>query len=145
MFHVNYLFFSFVKNARSCVSRMILSAVYTCNFFQAIFLHVLCVLFNAFGTCLSSSTGFPVVSIFLAFEAPQGSWDVLLNSLKTIAVLGSTVLIKCQDVSVGLDSLFAFSDGESSYICNSCFPRSDVISSSEANANSLLPINPFKC
>ena len=59
-----------------------------------------------------------MVSIFLAFEAPQGSWGVLLNSLKIIAdlhLLGNTGLIKCQDVSVGLDSFFAFSDGDSSH------------------------------
>ena len=59
------------------------------------------VLFTAFGTCLSSSTGFPVVSRFLIFEAPQGSWDVLLNSLKTIAdilLFWSSGLIKCQDI-----------------------------------------------
>ena len=75
-------------------------------------------------TCLSSSTGFPVVSIFLAFEGPHWNWDVLLNSLKTTAdlhLLGSTGLIKCQDV--GLDSFFAFSDGDSSYICNSLFSQ----------------------
>ena len=67
-----------------------------------------------------------MVSIFLAFEAPQWSWDVLLNSLKTIANLhfvGSTGLIKCKDVSVGLNSLFAFPGGDSSYICNSLFSQ----------------------
>ena len=126
MFNLNYLFFFFVNNARSYVSRMILSAVCTCNFFQAIFLHVVRVLFTAFRTCLSSFRGFPVVSIFLAFEAPQGRWNVLLNSLKTIAdfhLVGSTGRIKCQDVSVGLYSLFAFSDGDSSYICNFLFSQ----------------------
>ena len=85
------------------------------------------VLFITFRICLSSSTGFSVVSIFLAFEAPQESWDVLLNSLETIAylhLLGSTGLIKCQDVSVGLDSFYAFSSGDSSYICNSLFSQS---------------------
>ena len=53
------------------------------------------VLFTAFGTCLSSSTGFSVVSTFLAFKAPRGRWDVLLDSLKTIAdlhLLGRTEL-----------------------------------------------------
>ena len=55
-----------------------------------------------------------------------GSWDILLNSLKTIAdlhLLGSMRLIKCQDVSVGLDSFFAFSDGDSFYVCNSRFSQ----------------------
>ena len=120
--------FSFFANiARSCVSRIILSAVCTSNFFQAIFLYVVRVLFTAFSTCLSSSTGFPVLPIFLVYEASQGHLDVLLNSLKTITLLhpcGRTELIKRQDVSVGLDSLFAFSDGDSFYICNSLFsPR----------------------
>ena len=60
--------FLFVNIARSCVSRMILSAVCSLNFHQAIFLQVVQVLFTAFGTCLLSSTGFPVAFIFLAFE-----------------------------------------------------------------------------
>ena len=120
--HFSYVFF-FVNIARSYVSQMILSAVCTSNFFQAIFLHVVWVLFTVFGACLSSSTGFPVVSIFLALEALQRSWDILLNSLKTIAnlhLLGSTELIKSQDVSVGLDLMLAFSDGDS-YVRNFLF------------------------
>ena len=98
VFNLNYFFFFLVNSTRSCVSQMILSAVCTCDFFHAILLNVVRVLLTAFGTCLSSSTGFPVVSIFWAFEVPQGSWDVLLNSLKTIAdlrLVGSTGLIKC--------------------------------------------------
>ena len=77
---LNYFFFFLVNSASSNVSRMILLAVCTSNFFHAIFLCMVRVLFTAFGTCLSSSTGLPVVSKFLTFEAPQGSWDVLLNS-----------------------------------------------------------------
>ena len=103
---------------------MILSKVFTSNFFQKILLQLVRVLFTAFGTCLSTSTGFPVVSIFWAFEAHQGRWDILFNSLKTIADLHlrrSTWLIKCQEVSVCLDSFFAFSNGDSSYVCNSLF------------------------
>ena len=98
VFHLNYFFFFLVNSASSCVSRMILFAVYTSNFFLAIFLCMVRVLFTAFGTCLSSSTGFSVVSKFLTFEIPQGSWDVLLNSRKTIADLHlfwSSELIKC--------------------------------------------------
>ena len=126
VFNLNCFFFFFVNNARSCVIGMILSAVCTSNFFQAIFLHVVRVHFIGFRTCLLSSTGFHVVSIFLAFETPQGSWNILLISLKTkvdLHLFGSTGLIKCQDVSVGLDSFFAFSDGDSSYICNSLFSQ----------------------
>ena len=96
VFNLNYFFL--VSSARSCLSRMVLSAVCTSNFFQAILLNVVLVLFTAFDTYLSSSTGFPVVSKFLAFEAPQRSWEVLLNSLKTIAdlhLVGSLGLIKC--------------------------------------------------
>ena len=135
VFHLKYFLFFSVSIARPCVSQMILLAVCTSNFFQAIFLHVVQVLC----TCLSSSTDFPVVSIFLAFEAPQENWDVLLNSLKTIAdlhLLGSMGLIKCQDVSVGLDSLFTFSDGDSFIFVTPCFHKADDISSSVANANS---------
>ena len=121
---LKYFLFFFVSISRSFVSRMILLTVCTSNFLLAIFLQVVRVLFTEFGTCLLSFTGFPVVSIFLTFEAPQGSWDVQLNFLKTIAdrhLVGSTGLIKYQDVSVGLDSFFAFSNGDS-YICNSLFP-----------------------
>ena len=118
VFHLKYFLFFFVNIARSCVSRVILSTVCRSNFLQVIFLQVIRVLFTAFGACLLSSSGFPVVSIFLAFEASQRCWDVLLDSLKTIAylhLLGSIGLIKCQD------SFFAFSNGDSSYICNFLF------------------------
>ena len=70
VFDLNYFFWKTVQS--SCLSRMILLAVCTSNFFQAIFLCLFRVLFTAFGTCLSSSTGFPVVSEFLTFEAPSG-------------------------------------------------------------------------
>ena len=121
VFHLNYFLFFFVNNARSCVSWMILSAICTSNFFQAIFLHVAWVLFTTFRTCLSSSTGFSEVSIFLAFEAPQGSWDIMLNSLKTIAdlhLLGNMSGCKCWS-----GFIFALSDRDSSYICNSLFSQ----------------------
>ena len=98
VFDLNNFFFFLVNSTRSCVSRMIVLAVCTSNFFYTIFLCMVLVLFTAFGACLSSSTGFPVVSKFLIFEAPQGSWDILLNSLKTIADLHlfwSLGLIKC--------------------------------------------------
>ena len=89
-----------------------------------------------------------MASLFLAFEAPQGSWDLLLNSFKTVADLHpvvSTGLIKCQDVSVGLDSLFTSSHGDSFYMCNSLFfPRADAIFSSVANVNSLLLMTPLE-
>ena len=125
VFHLSYFLFFFVNIARSCISWMILLAVCTSNFLQAIFLHMVWVLFTAFGTCLSPSTSFPVMFIFLAFEASQGCWDILLNSLKTIAdlhFLGSIGRIKYQDVSVGLDLFFAFSNGRS-YVCNSLFSQ----------------------
>ena len=83
-FHLKYFLCFFVNIAGSCVSQMILSAVCICNLFQAIFHHMVRVLFTAFGICLSYSTGLPVVSIFLAFEVPQGHWNVLLDSLKAI-------------------------------------------------------------
>ena len=122
---------------------MILSVVYTPNYLQAIFLSVVWVLFSAFGAFLSSSTSFPVVSIFLAFEAPQGCWDVLLNSFKTITdlhLLGSIELINCQDVSVG--SLFLMKI--LLMFVTPYFPRVDAIPSSVANAYSLLQITLLK-
>ena len=87
VFHLKYFLFFFVNIARCCIGRMILSPVCISNFLQAIFLHVFRALFTAFGTCVSFSKSFPVVFIFLAFEAPQGQWNVLLNPLKTIADL----------------------------------------------------------
>ena len=96
------------------------------NFFQAIILYMVWVLFTTFGACLSSSTRLSVMSIFLAFKAPQGSWNVLLNSLITIAdfyLPRNMGMVKCRDVSVGLDSLFAFSHGDSSSVCTSLFPQ----------------------
>ena len=120
--HLKYFLFFFVNITWSCVSRMILSAVGTFNFLQAIFQ----VLLTTFNSCLLFSTGCPVVFIYWAFEIPQGSWDILLNTLKNIAnlqLLGSTRLIKCYNVSVGLDSFFAFSDRDSYYICNSLFSQ----------------------
>ena len=126
VFNLSYFFFFLVNSTSFCVSRMILLTVCTCNFFQAIFLSVVRVLFTTFGTYLSSTTGFPVMSKFLTFETPQGSWDVLLNSLKTIADLQlfwSTGLIKCSNVSVGLDSMSAFFDGDSFYVWNSLFSQ----------------------
>ena len=146
-FHLKYFFFFFVNITRSCVTRMILSAVCASNFFQAIFFHVVRVLFTTFGTCLCFFTGFLVVSIFLAFEAPQECWDVLLNPLKTIAdfhLLGSTGLLKFQNVSVSLDSFFAFSNGNSPYDCKSLFSKVGAIPSSVANANSILLITPWE-
>ena len=79
--------FSFVGFARSCVSWVILSAVCTSSFLQAIFLHMVWDFFIAFGTCMSTSKGFLVESIFLAFEAPQGSWDALFDPFLTISDL----------------------------------------------------------
>ena len=61
-----------------------------------------------------------MVSILFASEAPQDRGDVQLDSPKTIAdldILGNAGLIKYQDISDGLYSFF--SDGDSSYICNS--------------------------
>ena len=47
----------------------------------------------------------------LAFETPQGCWDIRFNLLKTIAdphLHGSMGMIKFQDVGVGLDLFFPF-------------------------------------
>ena len=125
MFHLKHFLFFFVNITGSSISQMILSAVCTFNFLQTIFLHTVWLLFTTFGTCVLTFTGFLVVSIFLTFEAPQGHWNVLLSSLKTIAdlhLLRSMGLIKCQDVSVGLDLYFAFFNGNS-YVCNSQFSQ----------------------
>ena len=123
---------------------MILSAVCTSNLVQAIFLQVVRVLFTALDMChpLQASLWCPY---FWHLKSLRGTRTYSLT-LKTIAnfhFLGSMGLVKCQDVSVGLDSFFAFSNGDSSYICN-FFPRADAISSFVANANSLLLITPLE-
>ena len=112
----------FANIARSWVCWMIVSAFCTSNFFHAIFLYVVQVFFTAFGTCVSPSIGFSVVSTFFVFEALLGSWDVLLDSQDN-SRFSPTGLVKCQDVSDGLDSFLAFSDGDSSYICSFLFSQ----------------------
>ena len=79
--------FLFMNIAWCCLCRMILSGVCTSNILQAIFLHMARALFIASSTYVSSSAGFPVMSLFLAFEAPQVHGYELLNSFKTIADL----------------------------------------------------------
>ena len=106
------------------------------------------VLFTELGTCLLSSASFQAVSSFLAFEALQGCWHILLNSLEILAVfhfLRSMRMIKCQDVGVGLDLFFTFFNGDffSSDVCH-CFPSAVVISPVVTNVNSLLLITPLK-
>ena len=84
-----------------------------------------------------------MVSIFLALEAPQGSWDVLFEPLYTIAylhLLGNVGLFECQDVSVGFDFFYSFI---LFMFVTSCFPGAVDISS-VANVNSLLLITPFE-
>ena len=98
------------------------------------------VLFTSFGTWVSSCTGFPVVSIFLVFEAPQGCWDALLNLLKPKTNLGSM----CQDVSVGLVRSSPFLMEILLIFVNLSFLRADAISSSVASANSVLLITRFE-
>ena len=117
LFHIGFLFiFNFLLSL--CLLKF--GQVYFFSAFQVQ------ILFTALGTCLLSSAGFHVVSIFLVFEAPQESWDIHLNPLKTIVdlhLLGSMELIKCQDVAVGLDLFFAFSNGDSSDVCHSLFSK----------------------
>ena len=118
VFHFKYLFFFFVGIARSCISRVILSAIHTFRFHQAIFLHMVRVLFTAFGTCVSSSIGFSVVSILLAFEAPQWSWDVLFNLFYTIAYLHLL-----ENVGVEYYFSFSFSNEDSFYVYEPLFSQ----------------------
>ena len=120
--------FCFV-NIRCCVSWMTLLAVYTSNFFQAIFLHVVWVLFTIFGICVVLYRLLCGVHIF-GIWSTTGLLGQLLNSLKIIAdfhLLESMGLIKCQDVSVGLHSFYVFSDGDS-YICICLFSQGLMIS-----------------
>ena len=56
-----------------------------------------------------------MVSILLAFKAPLGSWD---DPLYTIACRW----VECQDVGVGFDFFFSFSNNYSFYVSDPCFP-----------------------
>ena len=60
---------------------MVLMTVYTFHFIRALFIRVVQVFFTALRTCLLSSKDFAVMSIYLTFEAPQGSWDILFDPL----------------------------------------------------------------
>ena len=105
---------------------MILSAVCTCNFFQAIFLHVVRFLFHCISHMSVVLYRLPCGVHIFGIWRPQGSRYVLPNSLKTIAdlhLLESTGLIKYLDIRVGLDLFFTFSNGDSSYVCNSLFSQ----------------------
>ena len=74
-----------------------------------------------------------MVSIFLASEAPLECWDIHLNPHKAIVDLHlfeSMDLIKCQDVAVGLDLFFAFSNGDSSDVCHlHCYSQGQLSTS----------------
>ena len=53
-------------------------------------------------------------------------WSIFLGLYRLVEadlhLLGSMELIKCQNVGVGLDLFFTFSNGNSSDICHSIFP-----------------------
>ena len=123
VFHFKYFLFLFCKKiARSCVSRIILSAVCTSNFFQVIFFHVVRILFPAFGQRMSSSTCFPVVCLyFWHLKHLRGAGTYCSTLTRQLLIFTS---LGVRDVSVGLDSFFAFSDGDSSNILNSLFSHS---------------------
>ena len=124
-----YFFFFFIDIARSWISRIVLSAVWTFLFVWALFLRMVWVLFAAFYTCQSSSAILPVMFILLTFEASQWYWNILFNSLVALAdvhYLGNMGQIKCHDVGVGLDLLTTLSDcnsfgvGHSQFSLGSC-------------------------
>ena len=124
-FTSSIFFFLFCSFAMSCISRVILLAVCTSSFHQVFFLHGFLVFPPAFGTCVLSSTSFPVMSIFLTFEGPQASRDVLFDPLNTIAdffFLGNVGLVEFLDVGVGFD-IFSFSNRNSSYVCDPLFSQ----------------------
>ena len=100
VFHLNYFLFFFIDVTESWVRWIDLSAFWISKILSNL-LPCGPVLFIALGTCQSSSASFSMVSIFLAFEVPQGWRDILFNLLKTIAnlrLLESMGLVKCQDV-----------------------------------------------
>ena len=87
------------------------------------------------------------MSIFLAFEAPQGCWDIFFNPLEAVADLhffGNIGLIICQDVGVGLYLLTTLSDCNSLMFVAPCFPGTAVISFVVAYVSSSLLITPLE-
>ena len=85
VFHPKYFFLHFINVPRLWVSRIILTAVCVFYFIRALFVCMVRILFTALGTCRSSSANFPVVSLFLTFEAPHEGWDILFDPLEAIA------------------------------------------------------------
>ena len=141
MLDLKYFFFFFVDFTRSCVSQVIFLALHTSRFLQAIFFLMVRVFFTAFGTCVSSSTGFPMVSIFLAFEEPQRKRDVPFDPLYTIAylhLLGNVGFVEGQ-------YFFSFSYTYSFYVCDPpVFPGLPTSPPLVANTNSHLVLS-FSC
>ena len=98
-------------------------------------------------TCQSSCEIFPMMSIFLAFEASQECWDIFSTPLGTAADIHSfrnIGLIKCQDVGVGFDFSPPFLIVILLMSIKPCFPRDAVISSVVASASSLMLITPLE-
>ena len=100
-------------------------------------------LFTAFGTCVVLYRLPCGIHIFGIWSTSGALERTARLSITDLHLLGSKGLIKSQDVSVGLDSFFAFSNGDSN-ICDSVFPGLIFISSSVAYANSLLQILPLE-
>ena len=69
-----FSFLFFIDVARSWVNRMVLSAIWTSNFLQAIFLHMVRVLFISLGTYLSSSYSESYSDKFLFFYSKNNKW-----------------------------------------------------------------------
>ena len=82
---LNYFLFFLVRFARTSVIRVILSAIHTSNFLQAIFIYMVCFFLTAFGTCVSFSYILPCgVIIFGIWSTSRGPgrtfWPSLHNS-----------------------------------------------------------------
>ena len=124
IYHLYYFFFFSIDIARSCVCRMVLFAIWTSNWFWAFLFFVIWFFFPSLFTCLFSFVSVPVVSKFLTFEAPQGSWDVLFQPLQTIAYFyhfKNLGLIQSQDVRICFDFFSPLFNAYSSYVCYSSF------------------------
>ena len=83
-------------------------------------------LFVALCTCLSSSASFPVVAIFLTFEAPQRCRNILFNHLEAkpdFHFLGNMESIKSQDICISQSFLFTFSDSNSFDVLDTLFSQ----------------------
>ena len=112
--------------ARSWEGWEVLTTVWSLSFILTIFLHMVWVFFTTPSTCLTSSPSLPVVTIFLAFKAPQGCRDVLIHHLISISnsyFLEYFRVTEIHNVCMCLNFFSTLSDYYSFVVCDTLFSQ----------------------